>query len=325
MKGARREKDREGRRRRASRLAPRHDRPGDPDPGGLVRIQPSRDRRLPCRASFSGASASGNFSRISISEREAPPEGKGEAPKSGTWKRADSVEAFLHALGPVPSSRPGWRTTGTGETVVGIAVEGQGRPPSPGGRAGARRAGPLRPRATIYLHDGKALYRRDTGRRRGKTRGSSTRRCGVLLEPERDPLLPEAARALPPRVPPPRRKGSPRRTLRRTGATATLALWEGAKERLAGGGPARRIPGGSTCRSFPVLHRIEEKGIRIVPGSRGAFEGARPRHLRHRAEGGGRPPGTDFTSTRRSKLAFLSSRSWASSRQEDQTGLLHRP
>ena len=145
LKGARREKIEKG--ADAARLALR-----------LVTI----DRDIPIREDWSGFTPRGIdasrvaplFRRLGFRKlleeldlgKETPPERKGDAPESVAWKRAGSVEEFLHALGPRRRrlGRAGVRR-GPGDGGRDRR-RGKGRPPSPGGRFGARRAGPLRPR-----------------------------------------------------------------------------------------------------------------------------------------------------------------------------------
>ena len=195
--------------------------------------------------------------------KEAVPAGKEGTPKGRTWKREDSVEAFLHALGQGHVAAAGLAYEGGKETVAGIAVEGKGihiLPPD----ASARAARALSARgATIYLHDGKALYRRDAGTGEDP-RLFDTQVAGYLLEPEEGtPSFPKLrARFLPASLAAEEGESPSDRAAER--AAAMLALGKALEERLAEADLLdvfRRID----MPLLPVLHRIEEKGIRIDP------------------------------------------------------------
>ncbi|MHB9061178.1 MAG: DNA polymerase I [Desulfobacteria bacterium] len=198
--------------------------------------------------------------------KETPPDRKGDAPKSVAWNRAGSVEEFLHALGPGDIASAGLAYDGDRETVVGIAVEGKGVHLLPAD-ASARAARALSTRgATIYLHDGKALYRRDAG---GGTGGDprlfDTQVAGYLLEPEEGtPSFPKLrARFLPASLAAAEGESPEGRAAER--ATAMLALGKALEQRLAEAA-LLDVFRGIDMPLLPVLHRIEEKGIRIDPG-----------------------------------------------------------
>ena len=198
--------------------------------------------------------------------KETPPEGKGNAPKSVSWKRAGSVEELLHALGPGDVASAGLAYDGDGETVAGIAVEGKGVHLLPAdASADAARALSARG-ATIYLHDGKALYRRDAGAGTEEDpRLFDTQVAGYLLEPEEGtPSFAKLrARFLPASLAAAEGESPEGRAAER--ATATLALGEVLEERLAEAA-LLDVFRGIDMPLLPVLHRIEEKGIRIDPG-----------------------------------------------------------
>ena len=198
---------------------------------------------------------------------ETSPGRKGDAPKSVAWKRSGSVEEFLRALGPGDDvAVAGLAYDGDRETMVGIAVEGRGVYILPAD-ASARAARALSARgATIYLHDGKALYRRDAGAEEGEDpRLFDTQVAGYLLEPEEGtPSFPKLrARFLPASLAAEEGESPEGRAADRAGAT--LALGKTLEERLSESALLdvfRRID----MPLLPVLHRIEEKGIRIDPG-----------------------------------------------------------
>ena len=265
LKGARRERIEKG--ADAARLALR-----------LVTI----DRNLPIREDWSGFAPRGIdasrvaplFRRLGFRKlleeldlgKETPSERNGDAPKSVAWKRAGSVEDLLRALGrgDVPSA--GLAYDGERETVAGIAVEGKGVYLLPAD-ASARAARALSARgATIYLHDGKALYRRDAGAGRGEDpRLFDTQVAGYLLEPEEGtPSFPKLrARFLPASLAAAEGESPEGRAAERAGAT--LSLGKALEERLAEAA-LLDVFRGIDMPLLPVLHRIEEKGIRIDPG-----------------------------------------------------------
>jgi DNA polymerase-1 len=265
LKGARREKIEKG--ADAARLALR-----------LVTI----DRDLPIRDDWSAFTPRGIdasrvaplFRRLGFRKlleelglgQDTPPEGKGDPPKSVAWKRAGSVEEFLHALGPGDVASAGLAYDGDRETVAGIAVEGKGVHLLPAdGSARAARALSARG-ATIYLHDGKALYRRDAGTGTGgDPRLFDTQVAGYLLEPEEGtPSFPKLrARYLPSSLAAAEGESPDGRAAERAGAT--LALGKVLEERLAEAA-LLDVFRGIDMPLLPVLHRIEEKGIRIDRG-----------------------------------------------------------
>jgi len=195
-----------------------------------------------------------------------PAETKGDAPKGVAWERAGSVEDLLRALGPGDVASAGLAYDGDSETAVGIAVGGKGVHVLPAD-ASARAARALSARgATIYIHDGKALYRRDEETEKGDDpRLFDTQVAGYLLEPEEGtPSFAKLrARHLPASLAAAEGESAEGRAAER--AAATLALGKVLEERLAEAeliGVFRRID----MPLLPVLHRIEEKGIRIDPG-----------------------------------------------------------
>jgi DNA polymerase I len=304
LKGARREKIEKG--ADAARLALR-----------LVTI----DRGIPIREDWSAFTPRGIdasrvvplFRRLGFRKlledhdlgKEAPSERNGDVPKSVAWKRAGSVEAFLHALGPGPVVSAGLAYDGDRETVVGIAVEGKGVHLLPAdGSARAARALSARG-ATIYLHDGKALYRRDAGEGTGEDpRLFDTQVAGYLLEPEegtpsfaklRARFLPASLAAA---------EGESPEGHAADRATAMLALGKALEERLAEAALLdvfRRID----MPLLPVLHRIEEKGIRIDPGIFADLSEGLARDISAIERKVAAAAGTDFNINSPKQLAFL--------------------
>jgi len=234
-----------------------------------------------------------------------PPEGKGDAPKSATWKRAGSVEEILHALGPGIVASAGLAYDGEREVVVGIAVEGKEVHLLPAD-ASARAARALSARgATIYLHDGKALLRRDAGEETGgDPRLFDTQVAGYLLEPgEGTPTFPKLrARYLPASLAGTEGESPEERAAERAGAT--LALGKVLEERLAEADLLdvfHRID----MPLLPVLHRIEEKGIRIDPGIFAELSEGLARDISAIERNVAAAAGTDFNINSPKQLAFL--------------------
>ena len=197
--------------------------------------------------------------------------------------------SFSTRWAPPTSPRPGWRTTGTGRRWSGSPSRGTCVHLLPAD-ASARAARALSARgATIYLHDGKALYRRDAGTGTEEDpRLFDTQVAGYLLEPEEGtPSFPKLrARFLPASLAAAEGESPEGRAAERAGAT--LALGKVAREAARGGGAARGVPGdrhAAPPRPPPDRGEGDPDRSRDL---RGTFRGARPRHLRHRAEGGGR-------------------------------------
>ncbi|MFA6148303.1 MAG: DNA polymerase I [bacterium] len=241
---------------------------------------------------------------LDLGEGSAP-KGKGDAPKGVSWKRAGTVDAFLHALGHGHVAAAGLAYGGDRETVAGIAVEGKGvHLLSADASAGAARALSARG-ATVYLHDGKALYRRDAGGETGEDpRLFDTQVAGYLLEPEEGtPSFPKLrARFLPASLAAAEGESPEDRAADR--AAATLALGKVLEERLADADLLdvfRRID----MPLLPVLHRIEEKGIRIDPGIFAELSGELARDISAIERKVAAAAGTDFNINSPKQLAFL--------------------
>ncbi|MGA8752505.1 DNA polymerase I, partial [Candidatus Deferrimicrobium sp.] len=304
LKGSRREKIEKG--ADAARLALR-----------LVTI----DRDIPIREDWSGFTPRGLdasrvaplFRRLGFRKlleeldlgKETPPERKGDAPESVAWKRAGSVEAFLHALGHGSVTSAGLAYDGDRETVVGIAVEEKGVHLLPAA-ASAPAARALSARgATIYLHDGKALYRRGAGAGTGEDpRLFDMQVAGYLLEPEEGtPSFAKLrARFLPASLAAAEGESPSARAAER--AAATLALGKVLEERLAEAA-LLDVFRGIDMPLLPVLHRIEEKGIRIDPGIFADLSEGLARDISAIERKVAAAAGTDFNINSPKQLAFL--------------------
>ena len=228
------------------------------------------------------------------------------SPKSVAWKRAGSVEEFLHALGPGDVASAGLAYDGDRETVVGIAVEGKGVHLLPAD-ASARAARALSARgATIYLHDGKALYRRDAGAGTGEDpRLFDTQVAGYLLEPEEGtPSFPKLrARFLPASLAAAGR-GVPGGAGGRAGGRDARPRERSLEERLAEAA-LLDVFRGIDMPLLPVLHRIEEKGIRIDPGIFAELSEGLARDISAIERKVAAAAGTDFNINSPKQLAFL--------------------
>jgi DNA polymerase-1 len=237
--------------------------------------------------------------------KETPPEEKGVAPKGVAWERAGSVEELLDGLGPGDIASAGLAYDGERETVVGIAVEGKGVHLLPAD-ASARAAHALSARgATIFLHDGKALYRRDAGKEAGEDpRLFDTQVAGYLLEPEEGtPSFAKLrARFLPSSLAAEEGESPEGRAADR--AAATLALGKALEERLAEAA-LLEVFRGIDMPLLPVLHRIEEKGIRIDPGIFAELSEGLARDISAIERKVAAAAGTDFNINSPKQLAFL--------------------
>jgi len=304
LKGARREKIEKG--ADAARLALR-----------LVTI----DRDIPIREDWSEFTPRGIdasrvvplFRRLGFRKlleeldlgKETLSEEKGDAPKSVAWKHAGSAEELLQALGTGDIASAGLAYDGDRETVVGIVVEGKGVHLLPAD-ASARAARALSARgATIYLHDGKALYRRDAGAGTGEDpRLFDTQVAGYLLEPEEGtPSFSKLrARFLPASHAAAEGESPSVRAAER--ATATLALGKVLEERLVEAA-LLDVFRGIDMPLLPVLHRIEEKGIRIDPGIFAELSEGLARDISAIERKVAAAAGTDFNINSPKQLAFL--------------------
>jgi DNA polymerase-1 len=304
LKGSRREKIEKG--AEAARLALR-----------LVTI----DRDLPIREDPSGFAPRGFdasrvvplFRRLGFRKlleeldlgTESPPGGKADTAESVAWNRAGSVEALLQAVGPGEVVAAGLAYGGDREMLAAIAVEGKGVHLLPAD-ASARAARALSARgATIYLHDGKALYRRDAGTGPGEDpRLFDTQVAGYLLAPEEGtPSFPKLrARFLPASLA--AAEGESREGQAAERAGATLALGKALEERLAEAA-LLEVFRGIDMPLLPVLHRIEEKGIRIDSGVFAALSAELARDIAAIERRVAAAAGTDFNINSPKQLAFL--------------------
>jgi DNA polymerase-1 len=236
---------------------------------------------------------------------ETDREKKGKAPEGVAWKIAGSTEALLRALGPGKVGATGLAYDGDRETVVGIAVEGKGVHLLPAAAA-ATAARALSGRgATVYLYDGKSLYRRDAGTgKREDPRLFDTQVAGYLLDPEEGtPSFPKLrARFLPGSLAVTEGESPEGRAATR--ASVMLALGKVLEGRLT---EASLLDVFHTIDMplLPVLHRMEEKGIRIDPGIFAELSSALARDISAIERKVAAAAGTDFNINSPKQLAFL--------------------
>jgi len=237
--------------------------------------------------------------------KEPLPEKAGGAPGGVAWKHAGSADALLRALGPGKVAAAGLAYDGERETWVGIAVEGKGVHLLPAdASAGAARALSGRG-ATIHLYDGKSLYRRGAGAGKGDDpRLFDTQVAGYLLDPEEGtPSFPKLrARFLPASLAAAEGESPEGRAADR--AVAMLALGKVLEERLGEAALLdvfRRID----MPLLPVLHRMEEKGIRIDPGIFAELSEGLARDISAIERNVAAAAGTGFNINSPKQLAFL--------------------
>jgi DNA polymerase-1 len=232
------------------------------------------------------------------------PAGEGSgAPKAVAWKRADSPESLLAALGGKPLHRAGLAYDGERETCAAFAVEGHGvRVVPPDAAPGCARA--LNGRgAAVYLSDGKALYRR-AGELREDLDLFDVQVAGYLLAPEEGtPAFPKLrARYLPSSLSTAEGESPEDRAADR--AAATLALGE-ALERMLGEAGLLEVFRDLDMPLLPVLHRMEERGIRIDPHLFRQLSGELSRDIAAIERKVADAAGTEFNINSPKQLAFL--------------------
>ncbi|MEW6719958.1 MAG: DNA polymerase I [Thermodesulfobacteriota bacterium] len=194
----------------------------------------------------------------------AAPAGKpGRGPETVPWKRAAGPEELVSALKGKKPRAAGLAYDGDRQTCAAFAVEGSGvfvLPPD-SAAAAARALGRLG--ATVHLFDGKALYRKDT-------EGGEDlplfdlQVAGYLLAPEEGtPTFPKLrARYLPSSLS--AAEGESREDHAAELAEVTLAMGEKLEGMLRDAGLVE-VFRDLDMPLLPVLHRMEERGIRIDP------------------------------------------------------------
>jgi len=193
---------------------------------------------------------------------EAAPEGA-PAGNAAAWRRVDSPEALLRALGKGPVRRAGLSYDGDRETCAAFAVTGRETVVVPPEDAPACAQALNARGAAVYLFDAKALYRRGKALREDLDL-FDVQVAGYLLAPEEGtPAFPKLrARYLPSSLASEEGESAEDRAADR--AAATLRLGETLEGKLEEAG-LLEVFRDLDMPLLPVLHRMEDRGIRIDP------------------------------------------------------------
>ncbi|GAB4236795.1 MAG: DNA polymerase I [Deltaproteobacteria bacterium] len=198
--------------------------------------------------------------------RESPPAERAHGTKGVAWKRAASAEDFLRAVEGGAVEGAGLGFDGERGAVAGIAVEGRGVHVLPADAAVEASRELCGRGATLFLYDGKSLYRRAAVAGTGEDLNLfDLQVAGYLLEPdEGTPSFAKLrARYLPASLS--SAEGDSAEARAASLSTVVLALGKVLKERLSEAG-LLEVFRGIDMPLLPVLHRMEEKGIRIDLG-----------------------------------------------------------
>ncbi|MBP2676843.1 MAG: polymerase, partial [Deltaproteobacteria bacterium] len=188
--------------------------------------------------------------------------GSAGAPKAVPCSRAASPEGLLSALGKGRFRGAGLAYDGEKKTCAAFAVEGHGVRVLPAAAAPAAARALNGRGATVYLADGKSLYRQ--GAPAEDLALFDVLVAGYLLAPEEGtPTFPKLrARYLPASLSV--AEGESREDRAAEEAAATLALGEALEGLLREAG-LLEVFRDLDMPLLPVLHRMEERGIRIDP------------------------------------------------------------
>ncbi|HEX9191853.1 MAG TPA: DNA polymerase, partial [Candidatus Deferrimicrobiaceae bacterium] len=236
---------------------------------------------------------------------EAAPDPGEPATRPAAWVRTGSPDGLLRALGPGRRGAAGLAYDGERETCAGFAVEGDAVHVLPAGEAGGAARALCGLGATIYLYDGKSLYRRGAGEGAAEDlRLFDVQVAGYLLAPdEGTPAFPKLrARFLPASLAVAEGDTPEERAAER--ASAMLALGTVLRGRLEEAGLLavfREID----MPLLPVLHRMEERGIRIEPGIFRALSAELARDISAIEGKVAAAAGTEFNINSPKQLAFL--------------------
>ncbi|MBI5905283.1 MAG: DNA polymerase I [Deltaproteobacteria bacterium] len=194
---------------------------------------------------------------------DAPSPGESRVAGGAAWKYVGAAEALPAAMRGERPSAAGLAFDGERETRAGIAIPGDGVFVLPSGEAAAAARALCARGITVYVADGKSLYRRGAA---GKEdlRLFDVVVAGYLLEPdEGTPTFPKLrARYLPSSLSAAEDDSAEGRAADR--AAAILALGEALGGRLSEAG-LDEVFREVDMPLLPVLHRMEERGIRIDP------------------------------------------------------------
>jgi DNA polymerase-1 len=237
--------------------------------------------------------------------QEAAPHPGAPAPRPAAWTRTDSPEGLLRALGPGHRDAAGLAYDGERETRVGFAVQGDAVHVLPAEAAAAAARALCGLGATICLYDGKSLYRRGAGEGSSEDlRIFDVQVAGYLLAPdEGTPSFPKLrARFLPASLSVAEGEAPEERAAER--ASAMLALGTVLRERLGEAG-LLEVFRDLDMPLLPVLHRMEERGIRIDPEIFRALSAELARDILAIEGKVAAAAGTEFNINSPKQLAFL--------------------
>jgi len=216
----------------------------------------------------------------------------------------DSAEGLLRALRREPVKHAGLAYDGERKKTAGIAVEGDEVHVLPAGEAAdAAKALSVRG-AAIYLYDGKSLYRSGAAGGGGDMRLFDAQVAGYLLAPEEGtPPLPKLfARYLPASLA--QEEGESPEERAASHSVAMLSLGKVLEERLGESG-LLAVFRDIDMPLLPVLHRMEERGIRIDPEIFRELSGELARDIAAIERKVADAAGTDFNINSPRQLAFL--------------------
>ncbi len=241
---------------------------------------------------------------LDLSPAASPPE-KSFPPGNVAWKRLESAESFLDAIGRGSRLSEAGLSYGDGkEPPAGFAVEGKGVYVVPG-RVSAEAARSLSAcGATLYLCDGKSLCRRDTAGSGRDLRLFDLLVAGYLLAPEEGtPTFPKLrVRYMPSSLASAEGESPEERAALLAAETLALGKTLSARLRESDLLPVFR---GIDMPLLPVLHRMEERGIRIDPEVFRGLSGELARDIAAIERKVAASAGSEFNINSPRQLAFL--------------------
>ncbi len=234
-------------------------------------------------------------------------------PKAVSWKRAAGPEELLSALGKGSLQGAGLAYDGERRTCAAFAVEGRGVHVLPAAAAAAAARALDGRGATVYLADGKSLYRAAAPGGAAPAEGPApaadlalfdVQVAGHLLAPEEGtPTFAKLrARYLPSSLAV--AEGESREDRAADEAAATLSLGK-ELERLLGEAGLLEVFRGLDMPLLPVLHRMEERGIRIDPEIFRELSARLAREVEDIERKVAAAAGTEFNINSPKQLAFL--------------------
>lgn len=230
--------------------------------------------------------------------------GEGDPAKGAAWERVDSAGEYLRSAAGAAVAAAGMAFDEGRGSVAGIAVEGGGVHVLPAGAAYAAARGLCARGATLYLYDGKSLYRRGAREDGEDLMLFDIQVAGYLLEPdEGTPAFPKLrARYMPASLAAAEGESAEERAA--SLSSVTLSLGKVLEKRLAEAG-LLEIFRGVDMPLLPVLHRMEEKGIRIDPAVFAGLSEELARDIASIERKVAAAAGTGFNINSPKQLAFL--------------------